>query len=345
MVEVVESPESRLEEVAELFRATIAKLEKLGATDDAEYELTDLVPEAWQSEGRLELARPLLVAVNILVTWRGSPRVSRGVGSREPIFSTVLKNAGTVITALRAAPDHSLTKSECAALLTDEDQYYVVANMLKLLGIAQGKQGQRGGLLLPVVDAMPQPPRPPPSTAQQDGPSGREEVALYPAAETFLTSQIVGEESEARITGGQMVRAGIWNNPDVVGYKIEPCHSHEAAVVRLSTVEVKLRLDRQGIAEATSHLRFAHYAWLAVPVARSSLETPQMQELVRECVDAGIGLACYRQSDSTTFYAHLPPRFASPDLVQVDQLLSYAFDPSVVRARLRRARARIVAHG
>lgn len=346
MTDAIESPEFRLGEVRSLFLATLAKLDELDATDEEEYDLTDLVPEEWKSEERLELARPLLVAVSILVTWRGSPRVSRGAGSRDPTFGSVLANALTVVKALRDAPGRSLTKSECAALLQDEDQYYTVASMLKLLGIAEGKQGQRGGLLLPPGDAVPPPPSPPPAPTPQDDPvATRDEAAFYPPAEAFLTSQIVGEESEARITGGQMVRAGIWNNPDVVGYKIEPCHSHETAIVRLSTVEVKLRLDRQGIAEATSHLRFAHYAWLAVPIARANLETPQMQELVRECVDAGIGLACYRQSDSTTFYAHLPPRFASPDLVQVEQLLSYAFDPSAVRARLRRARARIIAQG
>ena len=330
-------------EARNLFEFTIRKFEELGATDESDFDLADLVPENWRNEDRLQVARSLLISVGILATWQGSARVSRGTGSREPlVYGAILGAAEKLIEGLRKAPGRSLTKAECSSLLDDDEHYPTAANLLKLLRIAVGQPGRSGGLILPEGGAVPPPPPPPPPVEEVK--KNNDERAFYPAAEEFLLGQIIGD-SEVRITGGEMVRRGPWSNPDVVGYKIEPCNAQETAVVRAFTIEVKLALHRQGIAEASSHRRFAHFSWLAVPISRSALEAPEMQELVRECVDAGIGLACYRQADSRQFYPYLPARFASPDMVQVDELLSHAFDAAVVRSRLRRARARIIAEG
>lgn len=330
-------------EARNLFELTIRKFEELAATDDGDFDLADLVPENWRDEDRLQVARSLLVSVGIVVTWQGSTRVSRGAGSHEVVYGSILGAAERLIEGLRKAPGRSLTKSECSSLLDDDEHYLTAANVLKLLRIAIGQPGRNGGLILPEGGAVPPPPPPPPPPVE-DVEKNNNESAFYPAAEEFLLGQIIGD-SEVRITGGEMARRGPWSNPDVVGYKIERCNAQETAVVRVFTIEVKLAMHRQGIAEAGSHRRFAHFSWLAVPISRAALEAPEMQELVRECVDAGVGLACYRQTDSRQFYPYLPARFASPDLVQVDALLSHAFDAAVVRGRLRRVRARIVAEG
>lgn len=324
----------------DLFLATIARFDALGTGDEDDVELAELVPPNWRSEDRLQVARALLVAASIIVTFRGTTRVARGAGSRDPVYELMLSDAQTILAALRQAPERSLTKAECSDLLDDDERYFTAATVLNLLELAVGRRGRRGGLALQTTPSIPPgpPPGPPPEPVKDAG-----EGAYYPTAEKFLRTQLVGEESEVRVTGGEIVRRGVWNTPDIVGYSIDPCHALELAVVRVHTIEVKLRLDRQGIAEATSHRRFAHYAWLAVPIARADLESPETQEVVRECVDAGLGLACFRQHDSRVFYPHLPPRFTEPDLVQLDRLLSYAFDAELIRSRIRRARARIIA--
>lgn len=120
------------------------------------------------------------------------------------------------------------------------------------------------------------------------------------------------------ITGVRRRRAGHWSTPDVVGYSLKPSRYLVQPIVRIATVEVKHVLDRSAIAEAAAHRRFAHYAFVAVPVSADDLS----DDLVTACSAAQVGLICPRRRNSLRFAYHLVPPLHRPDEEDLEALLA-----------------------
>jgi len=123
------------------------------------------------------------------------------------------------------------------------------------------------------------------------------------------------------ILGVRQRAAGRWNTPDVVGHYVLRSQSIVVPVLRVATVEVKHRLCRIAIAEAESHKRFAHYAYVAVPTLFSMLDRPS----VTECIEKGLGVIAPNVKGGP-FEVKIEASFNRADEEEVDAMLSWFRD-------------------
>ncbi len=223
----------------------------------------------------------------------------------------VLKLARSVWGTLLDAPSYRMDAARISTVAGDGDG---AVGLLRLLGLVAGVQRAGGirvspALLGPDAEVADE-------VAPDDAEAGSEthEAQYYDAVASVLAQS----GCSTTVTGRAQRGAGEWSTPDVVGWYVQPTQSLIVPVVRALSVEVKHELTRLGIAEAASHRRFAHYAYVAVPVARVDLDA----DLVAECQRQGVGLICPSQRGSRSFYVQFDPPFHRPDEEEVDALLA-----------------------
>jgi hypothetical protein len=173
----------------------------------------------------------------------------------------------------------------------------------------------------------------PPAADDFVSPSKERESTYYEFIATLLDSW---ETFEAAIVGGVQIGRGEWSTPDIVAVSVEPAPSLVVPIVRVATVEIKLELSRLAIAEASSHKRFAHFAYVGVPQAPVDMDPL----LITELASAGLGLICPRQRGSLTFHVYLEPSLNRPDEEDLEQLLQ-RFRDSDDDSMSRRTRERV----
>jgi len=282
----------------------------------------ELVPDRTSEQTRRQILRTLGV-VDVKVG-RGGP-AKTALGALES--SQQILNAAREIWKRLENSSERVTKEQLEA---DAEQVglkgertYAPADLLKQLGLAVGVQ-RAGGLrnaeraereAVDAVDAVEKRMASPSPSKEDDSKEKEGEASYYELIASLLeTSE---EDCEATVVGGEQVGRGEWSTPDVVAVSVMPAPSLVLPVVRIFTVEVKLRLSRVAIAEASAHKRFAHYAYVGVPQA--AVDMPPW--LIAELAASGLGLICPRQRGRLTFYVHLQPQLNRPDEEDVEELL------------------------
>lgn len=250
--------------------------------------------------------------------------VSPGRGGPARTAAKPLEDAKRVLAAARAismglGTSGRVGLDEIRRLSTEEGvEADRPSALLKQLGIAIGVQ-RAGGLRRADVaqqeanEAL-QKSAALPDLDEKVPPNNQRESTYYEFIATLLDSW---DSYEATVVGGAQIGRGEWSTPDVVAVSVEQAPSLIVPIVRVATVEVKLELTRVAIAEACSHKRFAHYAYVGVPQAPGDMETALLTEL--SC--AGLGLICPRQRGSLTFHVYLEPPLNRPDEEDIEQLL------------------------
>jgi hypothetical protein len=277
---------------------------------------------------------------------RGAPTWSDGPRAKvDQVLSDVERLAGVI------QRQDWVTLDELALLIPDEERRERAIRILKQLEIAVGVR-KAGGLKRyastqaeaeAVVEAEPD------STASEDEappaprlpstpPQPRHESAYY----EYVADKLRLEDWQVTIAGVRQRLPGQWRTPDIVGYRVTQSVALLTPVVRVVTVEVKHVVDLVAIAEAEAHLRFAHYAYVAVPQAPGEIPSALVTEVARR----GLGLICPRQKNSLSFYSHIDPPLHRPDEAEVDGFLASIMDEGgraplsqLVASEVRRAMA------
>jgi len=279
----------------------------------------DIVPGATDAL----LRRELLKALGVLVVGRG------GRGGRPYVAA----NAAALAARIVAAAEHlwarlgtsgaKLTRAEVAAHMhagpfTTEESVGG-ERLLKLLQLAAGVTGQSGGLQAYAALAADA------EAAQKSLAQVETQAVENTQAETSHESVYYEPVADAlrgwdgwtvAVLGVKQLGVGEWSTPDIMAYSVSPAPATIIPILRVATVEVKHVLTRQGIAEAAAHRRFAHYSYVAAPVAPVEIDPV----LITACVEQGVGLICPRQRSSLSFHVHFDPPLHHPD----DEDLNFA---------------------
>ena len=260
----------------------------------------------------------------------------RGPGTEERILTLSPERAFKLL----AAADDTVAKLDSVgvergvvyALLRDqgldpETAYLTLRTLLTTLQLAVGWR-RKGGFLpneVPTTSATASDAELVPfeefseeverADAEQDSPDEARphESAYYRMAQLALERK----KLDAYVTGVSSRRSGQWSTPDVVGVAVYDRPAILLPIVRVVTVEVKHKFTLDSVAEARSHLRFANSTYLAV-YSTSGEVTPEQRRL---CVEAGIGLMCRQQANSSSFYEEIEAPLHHPDELAVDDLL------------------------
>lgn len=120
-----------------------------------------------------------------------------------------------------------------------------------------------------------------------------------------------------RKNGSATTRSGKYLTPDVVAYHIVASESALYPVLRVYTVEVKLVLTLEGVAEAVAHRRFAHNCYVMTPEPWLEID----DSLKNECAKHGIGIISPSKQNSRTFRIQIEAHLNRPDETEIDALL------------------------
>ena len=149
------------------------------------------------------------------------------------------------------------------------------------------------------------------SSQDKDSPT-RNEVADYPLVSDQL---VVWEECTSAKGVGDKLKAGKWENPDVIGAivpdDVAKAHGFNSKLV---AVEVKDAIDSNslftGFGQACAYLDFAHAAYLVVPQCKGE----KVDRVMRLCRKSGVGFGfIVKKDDEKRLEIKISPRFQEPD--------------------------------
>jgi hypothetical protein len=277
------------------------------------------LPEVQAASGPLDdhTRRNLLKHLGVVIGSQGTSRV-RLEPTRKETLARTLAGAKALVQALALKVSGELAKEEVqAALAASGAEDWRVLRTLKTLEVVAGVRGRSGGIQTPSKTADEFAKAKEEFAVEEELPAdakAREhEAVYYPLAADALRA----EDFEPSVTGVRQRGRGEWSTPDVVGYYVRASSALGIAILRVGTVEVKHRLSRSAIAEATAHRRFAHYSYVGVPEPFADLKA----ELREECVRCGIGLMCFKQNNSVAFQVFIEPVLNRADEELLEELL------------------------
>lgn len=269
----------------------------------------------------------VLTIVGAIKKVQGTDKIYQTVENREDIKSKLNTLKETLINIqVDLDSESELSKADVRDILEsnglDADLYYIITAILSHLNIAiSAGKGRLGGIKLynkaesekEIRDAEDEINKVKDPKELSESEEKHEKVLYEPA------SKVISDEGySAVILGVNRRLKGEWNTPDVIGYKIVPYQTIGGCFLEIITVEAKWSLNKQAIAETSSHQKFSHKSYLMVNQSYDEIES---SSLIRDLVDKGLGLIC---KDASNYYIHIPAANNYPHGLDVDNFISEA---------------------
>jgi len=236
----------------------------------------------------------------------------------------------------RNLPRQEVVNTISEYLENPDNIYSTVVQIMSYCEIAiPGSRGRRGGIVLYNAEQQQKQIQEEYEEANRNHASSdnNREKVLY-----GIASKKLAEWGYEPIQLGEVRRLeGEWNTPDVIGYKLNKRNLFLGFDVEVITVEVKWSISKSAIAQAESHQRLGHNAYLMVYENYDSIS----DEFKKLCAEKGIGVLCCDTEDASL---RLESRDNNTPFQHIERFLNKAIPEEDHKRQLRKEMVDLMSH-